>query len=77
MSTYITVNQLAERLHYNPRYINHTLKDKVFFEGVHYIRPFGGRRILYIWESIEEELMRYTKDSASVIPMSNGGVCYG
>lgn len=78
MSTYITVNQLAERLHYNPRYINQALKDKVLFEGTHYIRPFGGRRVLYIWEAIEEELMRFSKEETSVsIPMSNGGVCYG
>lgn len=76
MNTYITVTELAERLHYNPRYINQSLKDTVLLEGRHYIRPFGGRKILYIWEAIEEEMARYT-NIASAIPMSNGGRCYG
>ena len=78
MSTYITANQLAERLHYHPRYINQALKDNVLFEGKHYIRPFGGLRVLYIWEAIEEEMMRYSEEETSTaIPMSNGGICYG
>lgn len=77
MNTYITVQELGERLHYNPRYINQSLKDKVLFEGKHYIRPFGGRRVLYIWEAIEEEMLRYSQVSTSGIPMSNGGRCYG
>ena len=77
MSTYITVNELAERLHYNPRYINQSLKDSVLFEGKHYIRPFGGRKVLYIWEEIEEEMARYSRIANGAIPMSNGGHCYG
>lgn len=78
MAIYLTTNQLAERLHYNPRYINQSLKDKVLLEGRHYIRPFGGRRILYIWEAIEKEMMRYSEEeTGTAIPMSNGGVCYG
>jgi hypothetical protein len=77
MSTYITVNELAERLHYNPRYINQSLKDSVLFEGKHYIRPFGGRKVLYIWEAIEEEMSRYSRIANTGIPMSNGGQCYG
>jgi hypothetical protein len=24
---------------------------------VHYIRPFGGRKILFIWERVEEEML--------------------
>ena len=75
--TYITVNELAERLHYNPRYINQSLKDSVLFEGKHYIRPFGGRKVLYIWEAIEEEMSRYSRIANGAIPMSNGGHCYG
>jgi len=77
MNTYITVNELAERLHYNPRYINQSLKDSVLFEGQHYIRPFGGRKVLYIWEAIEEEMSRYSRIANAGIPMSNGGVCHG
>ncbi len=77
MSTYITVQDLGKRLNYNPRYISQSLKDSVLFEGKHYIRPFGGRRVLYIWEAIEEEMSRYSRMATSSIPMSNGGVCYG
>ena len=77
MSTYITVNELAERLHYNPRYINQSLKDSVLFEGKHYIRQCGGRKVLYIWEAIEEEMSRYSRIANGGIPMSNGGHCYG
>ena len=77
MSTYITVKELGERLHYHPRYINSALKDKVLFEGKHYVRPFGGRKVLYIWEAIEEELKRYSALADTNIPMSNGGRCRG
>ena len=77
MSTYITVKELGERLHYHPRYINQALKDKVLLEGKHYVRPFGGRKILYIWEAIEEELNRYSRLASNSIPMSNGGQCNG
>jgi hypothetical protein len=41
---------------------------------VHYFRPFGGRKILYIWESIERD-MKLAND-AIAIPMANGGVCH-
>ncbi len=53
MSTYLTAKQLADRLHYHPVYINQSLKDSIFLEGIHYVRPFGGRKILYLWEEIE------------------------
>ncbi|SFB87349.1 hypothetical protein SAMN05660443_0653 [Marinospirillum celere] len=77
MSTYLTVKQLAERLHYNPRYITQSLKDRVLFEGVHYVRPFGGRKVLYVWEAIEDEMSRYSTQPMTGIPMSNGGYCHG
>ncbi len=31
-----------------------------FIEGVHYIRPFGGRKILFVWERIETEMLKFT-----------------
>jgi hypothetical protein len=49
----------------------------VLIEGKHYIRPFGGRKILYIWETIEEDMLNATHTSSLEIPMANGGVCYG
>lgn len=61
---------------YDPRTIRERLKDSVLLEGVHYIRPFGGRKILYIWEKIEAD-MGCAVSSAFAIPMANGGVCNG
>ncbi|WP_413692074.1 hypothetical protein [Psychromonas sp. KJ10-2] len=55
--TYMTTSELSERIKYDQRTIREQLKDSVLFEGVHYIRPFGGRKILYIWERIEEEML--------------------
>ena len=52
--TYIDVNELAVRLSYNPRYITNRLRPERLTEGRHFVRPFGGRKVLYIWEAIEE-----------------------
>lgn len=57
-NTYLTTDELSERIKYHPRTIRERLKDSVLFEGVHYIRPFGGRKTLYIWEQIEEDMVR-------------------
>ncbi len=73
--TYLTTEALAERIHYDPRTIRERMKDSVLIEGVHYFRPFGGRKILYIWEAIERD-MKLSVD-ALAIPMANGGVCHG
>ncbi|WP_417596204.1 hypothetical protein [Oceanospirillum sp.] len=56
MSTYLTTQELADRIKYDTRTIRNQLKDSVLFEGIHYIRPFGGRKILYIWEKIEADM---------------------
>ena len=42
--TYLTTEELAERIKYDPRTIRTRLKDSVLLEGIHYIRPFGGRK---------------------------------
>ena len=55
--TYMTTSELSDRIKYDQRTIREQLKDSVLFEGVHYIRPFEGRKILYIWERIEEEML--------------------
>ena len=36
------------------------IETKTFMEGIHYIRPFGGRKILYIWERIEKDMAQAT-----------------
>lgn len=75
--TYLTTEELAVRLRYDPRYIRSFLKDAVFIEGIHYIRPFGRRRVLYIWEAIERDMVKSSAEKKPAIPMANGGVCYG
>ena len=75
--TYLTTDELSVRIKYDSRTIRDQLKDSVLLEGVHYIRPFGGRKILYIWEQIEQDMVRHSANLAGDIPMANGGVCHG
>lgn len=73
---YLTTDELAARIKYDARTIRERLKDSVLLEGIHYIRPFGGRKILYIWQAIERD-MAATSSSPLSIPMANGGVMHG
>jgi len=72
--TYLTTEELSALIKYDPRTIRDCLKDSVLIEGTHYFRPFGGRKILYIWEAIERD-MQIAPDTVS-IPMANGNVCH-
>lgn len=54
--TYLTTQELSDRIKYDVRTIRERLKDSVLLEGVHYIRPFGGRKILYLWEKVEADM---------------------
>lgn len=74
--TYLTTDELSSRIKYDSRTIRERLKDSVLIEGVHYIRPFGGRKILFIWERIEDDMASANAKVFS-IPMANGGVCHG
>ncbi|MGE0048862.1 MAG: hypothetical protein AB7T01_08025 [Acidithiobacillus sp.] len=76
--TYLTTEELAQRIKYDPRTIRNRLKDAVLIEGTHYFRPFGGRKILYIWETIERDMAVSCSSERQIgIPMANGGVCNG
>lgn len=75
--TYLTTEELGQKLRYDARYIRSALKDSVFIEGIHYIRPFGRRKVLYIWEAIERDMVKESMKQKPSIPMANGGVCYG
>lgn len=55
--TYLTTRELAERIKYKPQVINNMLRDAVLVEGVHYIRPFGRRKVLYVWEQVEKAML--------------------
>lgn len=76
MSQYLTTEELAERIKYDARTIRNRLKDSVLLEGVHYIRPFGGRKILYVWDVIEQDMLKHSSSNAPFVPMANGGVCH-
>ncbi|MEB2314811.1 MAG: hypothetical protein OZ919_01815 [Xanthomonadaceae bacterium] len=86
-ATYLTTEQLASIIHYEPRTIRTRLKDSVLLEGVHYIRPFGGRKLLFIWEAIQRDMGKFSAGleprtsmsgaSRMVIPMAGGGVAHG
>lgn len=54
--TYLTTEELSMRIKYDSRTIRDRMKDSVLLEGRHYIRPFGGRKTLYIWEHIENDM---------------------
>ena len=75
MKEYLTAKELAEELGYSAKYINR-LKEQVFKEGVHFIKPFG-RSIRYIWPEVKKEINRQTKPRSEMIPMKNGGYCHG
>ncbi|WP_298453144.1 hypothetical protein [uncultured Marinobacter sp.] len=74
---YLTTQELAERIKYDVRTIRERLKDSVLLEGVHYIRPFGGRKILYIWDVIEQDMIGHSTNYVFSVPMAGGGVCRG
>ncbi|WP_138440220.1 hypothetical protein [Marinobacter alexandrii] len=74
---YLTTEELAERIKYDTRTIRERLKDSVLLEGVHYFRPFGGRKILYIWDVIEQDMLNHSSSHAFAVPMAGGGVCRG
>ncbi|MEH6576942.1 MAG: hypothetical protein V7731_07655 [Amphritea sp.] len=76
--TYMTAKELGAKIKYHPKYINDALRDSVFIEGKHYVRPFGGRKVLYVWEAVEEEMLTRTAVLAEdTIPMASGGCCHG
>ncbi|SFC89951.1 hypothetical protein SAMN05660831_00004 [Thiohalospira halophila DSM 15071] len=77
--TYLSAEQLAERIPYCARYITEVLKDREFIEGLHYLRPFGGRRVVYLWEPIEELMLTpyEVQQQQDGIPMAAGGFCHG
>lgn len=75
--TYLTTEELAQKIKYNARTIRNELKDSVLLEGRHYIRPFGQRKILFLWENIETDMHLESANSAFAIPMANGGICVG
>lgn len=76
----LTTDELSARIKYDVRTIRERLKDSVLLEGVHYFRPFGGRKILYLWDAIQRDMTKASLSHAvgmSGIPMANGGMLHG
>ena len=65
--TYLTTEQLAERIHYDVCSIRNMLLDTFLIEGRQYIRPFGRRKLLFIWETIEADWLSSTHDSIGMM----------
>ncbi|MGL1956410.1 MAG: hypothetical protein OCD00_03720 [Colwellia sp.] len=68
---YLTTEQLADRIHYTPRTIRNELLDACLIEGKHYIRPFGRRKILFIWEAIESDMLSMAHNSLALADNQN------
>lgn len=75
--TFLTTPELAERIKYDVRTIRERLKDSVLHEGVHYIRPFGGRKILFIWEAIERDIGIASAQNPLAIRLADGESLHG
>lgn len=69
--TYLTTEQLAKRIQYHPRTIRYELIDNCLFEGQHYIRAFGRRKFLFIWEEVEKTML-IRSDIALRMPVAEG-----
>lgn len=52
----LTTDELSERIKYDSRTIRDRLKDTVLIKDVHYVRPFGGRKILFKWGPIARDM---------------------
>ncbi len=76
ISNFLTTAELSKLIKYDCRTIREQLKDSVLIEGIHYIRPFGGRKILYVWDAIQRDMCKFSKQ-AMAIPMTQGGVSHG
>ena len=74
--TYLSAGMLSKRLPYSERHIWEYLKDRVFIEGYHYVRTPGGRRLLFIWERVEE-LLNGQGAATPRIPLAAGGYVNG
>lgn len=80
--TLLSPDEVAQKLNMSTRYFRNVVMKRALVEGVHYIRPFSGRKILLIWERVEEEILRDLVDvqiqpkseKPAGIPMAGGGL---
>ena len=75
--TYLTTDELSARIKYDSRTIRERLTDSVLLEGTRYVRPFGGRKLLFVWEAIERDMKLRSTESVIGLPMANGAMAHG
>lgn len=67
----LTTEELAECIRYDARIIRERLKDSDLIDGLHYIRPSGGRKVLYLWEPIKRDIFHHSGHHSLSIPKAN------
>ncbi len=72
MYTYMTAEELSDKTHYSTITIKRGEISKNLIEGIHYVRPLGGKKKLYIWENIEKDMLQGFSRCIAV-PMAKGG----
>ena len=72
-SDYITAAQLATAIGYDERTVRTQLKDTVLIEGIHYIRPFGRRRLLFNWPRIQRDMVKFSKARQPIRDIARDG----
>jgi len=69
---HLTTEELAQHIKYDVRTIRERLKDSALLEGTHYIRPFGGRRILFVWQAIERDIDKASRAAPIATTLAHG-----
>lgn len=75
----LTTDELSARIKYDVRTIRERLMNTVLIEGEHFFRPFGGRKILFIWAAIERDMIKASRVQPvgmNAIPMASGGAVH-
>lgn len=76
--THLTLQELSERINYKPQTIMRKLIGKHLIEGIHFFRPFGGRKMVFIWEPINRDMRRpAVANPLAEIPMASGSKRHG
>jgi hypothetical protein len=77
MHTYITLEELSLRTTYSKATLSRGHITQNMIEGIHFVRPLGGKKKLYIWDAIERDMLKMSSVKYDGIPMANGGTCHG
>ena len=77
MHTYISLEELSLRTTYSMATLSRGHLTRNMIEGVHFVRPLGGKKKLYVWDAIERDMFNMGSQSMEAIPMANGGKCHG